>query len=259
MPTLSYETRRGELATYFDRTATEAWARLTSDAPVSRIRATVRAGRDAMRATLLDWLPADLTGRRVLDAGCGTGALSVEAARRGAEVVAIDLAATLVDVARERAPRDLAGSIDFRVGDMLDPALGRFDHAVAMDSLIHYDASDILRVLSALAPRVSASIVMTHAPRTPALALMHAAGRLLPRGDRAPAIVPVATRALARRIEAAPALADWRLGRSSRIARAFYISQALEIVRGRGATGRPEPRVAPSMGGAKSRKRQAWG
>ena len=38
--------RRGELQTYFDRTAVDAWARLTSDAPVGRIRATVRAGRD---------------------------------------------------------------------------------------------------------------------------------------------------------------------------------------------------------------------
>ena len=53
-----YKHRRGEIETYFDRTAAEAWARLTSTAPVGRIRATVRAGRDRMRQTLLDWLPA---------------------------------------------------------------------------------------------------------------------------------------------------------------------------------------------------------
>ncbi len=52
----------------------------------------------------------------MLDAGCGTGALAVEAARRGAEVVAIDLSATLVDLARERLPAGLR--VDFRVGDM---------------------------------------------------------------------------------------------------------------------------------------------
>eukprot|EP01036_Dinobryon_divergens_P040068 gene40068-52917_t len=46
----------GELQTYFDRTAVDAWARLTTDAPVSGIRATVRAGRDAMRNKLLAWL-----------------------------------------------------------------------------------------------------------------------------------------------------------------------------------------------------------
>ena len=100
MPSLSDQERRGELRTYFDRTAVEAWSRLTSDAPVSRIRATVRAGRDQMRRTLLDWLPADLKGRRLLDAGCGTGALAVEAARRGADVVAIDVAPTLIELAR---------------------------------------------------------------------------------------------------------------------------------------------------------------
>ena len=78
--TLSWDARRRELETYFDETAAETWARLTSEAPVSRIRATVRAGRDCMRNTLLGWLPARLDGRRVLDAGCGTGAFAVEAA-----------------------------------------------------------------------------------------------------------------------------------------------------------------------------------
>ena len=92
MPTATYQARRGELHEYFDRTAIRAWERLTSDAPVSGIRATVRAGRDAMRATLLSWLPADLSGKRLLDAGCGTGALAVEAAKRGAEVLAVDIA-----------------------------------------------------------------------------------------------------------------------------------------------------------------------
>ena len=105
MPTATYLERRAELQTYFDRTAVEAWKRLTSDAPVGRIRATVRAGRDQMRATLLSWLPDDLTGRRILDAGCGTGALAIEAARRGADVTAIDLSPQLVALAQERSER----------------------------------------------------------------------------------------------------------------------------------------------------------
>jgi magnesium-protoporphyrin O-methyltransferase len=155
MPALtSYQERRGQLLTYFDRTAAEAWSRLTSDAPVSGIRATVRAGRDRMRNTLLGWLPADLRGCRLLDAGCGTGALAVEAARRGAEVVAVDLSPTLVGLARERTPRDLgAGSVEFAVGDMLAPDLGHFDHVVAMDSLIHYRAADTVQALSGLTAR----------------------------------------------------------------------------------------------------------
>jgi len=231
MPTLTYEQRRGELETYFDRTAVDAWSRLTSEAPVGRIRATVRAGRYEMRNTLLDWLPADLSGRRVLDAGCGTGALAIEAARRGAQVIAIDLSPTLVGLARERTQGDLAaGSVTFLVGDMLDPSLGRFDHIVAMDSLIHYQARDIVRVLAGFAARAEASLLLTFAPKTPLLAVMHAAGRLLPRGDRAPAIEPVRAAALRRLAAEEPGLAGWRSQRSARVTRGFYISQALEFV-----------------------------
>ena len=234
MTTFSYFSRRRQLEDYFDRTAVEAWTRLTSDAPVSRIRATVRAGRDRMRSTLLGWLPADLRGRRILDAGCGTGALAVEAARRGATVVAVDLSPTLVQLARERAPRDLGnGRIEFHVGDMheLDPGLGRFDHVVAMDSLIHYPAEDSVRVIAGLAARAGESMVFTFAPRTAALAAMHAVGRIFPRGNRAPAIEPVAHQALQRRLGAEPGLHGWRGQRTERVMNGFYTSQAMELVR----------------------------
>jgi magnesium-protoporphyrin O-methyltransferase len=147
----TYQTRRGEIEAYFDRTAAKTWERLTSDAPVSGIRATVRAGRDAMRATLLSWLPDDMTGQRLLDAGCGTGALAVEAAKRGADVVAVDLSPNLVDVARERMPHNLSGAIKWHAGDMLDENFGRFDHVVAMDSVIHYEAGDKVGALARLA------------------------------------------------------------------------------------------------------------
>jgi magnesium-protoporphyrin O-methyltransferase len=231
MPSLSYQERRGELRTYFDRTAVEAWSRLTSDEPVSRIRATVRAGRDQMRRTLLDWLPADLKGKRLLDAGCGTGALAVAAARRGADVVAVDVAPTLIELARERTPADLgSGSVLFLVGDMSED-LGRFDHLVAMDSLIHYRSRDVVALLTGVAARTSGSILFTYAPRTLALTTMRAVGRLFPRSDRAPAIEPVGSDSLERQILGEPGLRDWRIGRTERIACGFYTSQALELRR----------------------------
>jgi magnesium-protoporphyrin O-methyltransferase len=228
----TYDVARGRLETYFDRTARDAWERLTSDAPVSRIRATVREGRDRMRANLLGWLPDDLRGARLLDAGCGTGALAVEAARRGADVVAIDVAAGLIDIARERAAQDLGqGSIDWRVGDMLDPALGHFDFAVAMDSLIHYRAADIVTAVATLAERTHAAIAFTFAPRTPALSVMHAVGKLFPRGDRAPAIVPVTETHLHAALGDALWVRGWGAGRSRRVSGGFYTSHALELVR----------------------------
>lgn len=232
MQSASYTNRRQQVETYFDRTAADAWARLTSDAPVSGIRATVRAGRDRMRRLLLDWLPEDLAGRRILDAGCGTGALAVEAARRGAEVVAIDLSPTLVDLARERLPAIPGpGRVEFRVGDMLDPTLGHFDHVVAMDSLIHYRADDAVRVLAGLAPRTSTSMVFTFAPRTALLSVMHTAGKLFPRQDRSPSIQPVSQRGLVAAVRRESVLNDLAVGRGERVDSGFYISQAMELVR----------------------------
>jgi magnesium-protoporphyrin O-methyltransferase len=235
MPTAGYAERRGEIEAYFDRTAAEAWARLTSDAPLGRVRATVRAGREEMRATLLSWLPQDLHGRTLLDAGCGTGALAQAAARRGAAVLAVDLSPRLIGLAEERgmAGAQGAGRVAFRVGDMLDPPgdAGRFDHVVAMDSLIHYRAADVARALARLASRAERGVLFTFAPRTPALAAMHAVGRLFPRGDRAPAVEPVAEPALRRLLAAEPGLAGWTIGRTRRVARGFYISQAMELRR----------------------------
>ena len=54
----TYEHRRQEIEHYFDRTAAQAWARLTSHEPLGHIRHTVREGRNRMRQTLLDWLPS---------------------------------------------------------------------------------------------------------------------------------------------------------------------------------------------------------
>lgn len=227
----TYTHRRSQIEHYFDRTAAETWAQLTSDAPVSRIRATVRAGRDQMRTTLLSWLGADLTGKTVLDAGCGTGALSAEAGARGAMVLGVDVSASLVDVARARLPETLARAVRFAVGDMLDPAGDPFDAVVAMDSLIHYEKPDALTALAALAQRTKARLVFTHAPQTVLLSAMHGIGRLLPKSDRAPAIVPVAHDALVQALRADSRFADFAIGRTARVDSGFYMSQALELVR----------------------------
>ncbi len=232
MPTVQYQRRRIELEDYFDRTAVEAWKRLTSDVPVSGIRATVRAGRERMRQRMLAALPADLSGQRVFDAGCGTGAMSYELARRGAEVVAVDISPNLIEIARQRLPDDIdPARVTFAVGDMLQTAAGGFDHVVAMDSLIHYPAPEMVRVIEAFAGSCRRSVVFTFAPRTPALTAMHAVGRLFPRSDRAPAIEPVGATNLERRIATALPRDDWSIAGSERIVSGFYTSQVMELVR----------------------------
>ena len=219
-----YLTRRTEIETYFDRTAVKAWERLTSDAPVSGVRARVRAGRDEMRKTLLSYLPDDLRGLRILDAGCGTGALAVAAAERGASVTAIDLSPQLVDVARDRLPPNL--DVNFLSGDMLDPKLGSFDYVVAMDSIIHYRTHDMINIISGLSKMATKGMIFSFPPRTVPLALLWGVGKLFPRGDKSPAIEPQPPK----KLRAALAKIDGiKLGRSHRVATGFYISEALEL------------------------------
>lgn len=221
-----YAATRDRVEHYFDRTATAVWDRLTSDAPVSGIRATVRAGRDRMRAAMLAELPADLSGARVLDAGCGTGTMAVELARRGAEVVAVDISPSLIAIAQDRAPAGL--NIRWEAGDMLDPRLGRFDHIVAMDSMIYYAAPDIARLLHEAAPRLGGRFVFTIAPRTPALMAMWQMGRLFPRADRSPAMVPHRATDIRRALGS-----EGRLTEGARVTSGFYISQAFVFEGGR--------------------------
>ena len=226
----SYAEQRDRIGHYFDRTAIEAWKAFATDAPVSRIRETVRAGRAAMRALMLAQLPGDLSGWRVLDAGCGTGAMAWELARRGATVTAVDLSPESVRYARENAPAE-ARDVRWHAGDMLDPSLGSHDAVVAMDSLIHYRAEDALEAIHALQGRCARRMILTHAPATPLLNTMHRVGKLFPRSDRSPAIQPVAPHALRAALDGERVGARWAVGATQRVSSGFYTSQMLVLHR----------------------------
>lgn len=217
---MTYELTRERVEDYFDRTATQTWERLTSDAPVSKIRETVRKGRDEMRALMLSRLPSDLAGARVLDAGCGPGQMTTELVARGADVVGVDISPQLIEIARQRVASPRAS---FHTGDMLSEDLGRFDFVLAMDSLIYYATADISDALNRLSARTSGKVVFTVAPRTPLLMAMWYAGKLFPRSDRSPTMQPHDARQLAPRV---PGLA-----RVGRVTSGFYISEANEVAR----------------------------
>lgn len=57
--------------------------------------------RDYDRASILR-LAGDLTGKRVLELGCAAGALTAELVQRAADVVAVDVEPTLLQLARTR-------------------------------------------------------------------------------------------------------------------------------------------------------------
>src|SRR5437016_5447581 len=90
------------------------------DAYDARFERLERAGIDVHgEANLVESLLRERGGTRVLDAGCGTGRVAIELARRGFQVTGVDIDPTMLDSARRKAPelrfllRDLA-TLDLR-------------------------------------------------------------------------------------------------------------------------------------------------
>lgn len=79
-----------------------------------------------------------LKGKRVLDIATGTGVLAVEFARQGAEVTAIDLTQTSVDMARRNlALRGLDGQVLKMDAQALEFPEASFDFVAAHGCLMH--------------------------------------------------------------------------------------------------------------------------
>ncbi len=81
-------------------------------------------------------LAGDVAGRRILDAGCGSGPLFAELRERGADVTGIDASAGMLELARKR----LGDGADLRQVDLRDElpfADGVFDDITA-SLVLHY-------------------------------------------------------------------------------------------------------------------------
>ncbi len=99
-----------------------------------------------------------ITGARIVDIGCGAGALSAPLSEAGAEVWGLDLSPDLLDIARRRAPRAV-----FRQGSLHEADLPEADVVCAIGEVVNYLAdprageaglADFLRrAARALSPR----------------------------------------------------------------------------------------------------------
>jgi SAM-dependent methyltransferase len=96
---------------------------------------------------------ADVSGKRILDVGCGSGRYSIELAERGAEVVGIDCSKEMLRIARNLAGgRGVAGRCRFIQGDFLNADCGgEYDLSLAIGFFDYArDASSYMRKLRAL-------------------------------------------------------------------------------------------------------------
>lgn len=91
---------------------------------------------------------------RILDLGCGIGNLSIEAARRGCSVVALDACGVAIDCLCERAQAE-GLDIDAREVDLRDfEPEGQFDAIVCIGLLMFVDCARASGVLARLQDHV---------------------------------------------------------------------------------------------------------
>jgi SAM-dependent methyltransferase len=129
------------------------------DALKARLKATWTAGDFGLIAKGYETGAAEFVNRlglaagaRVLDVACGTGNLSLPAARCGADVTGVDIAVNLIEQARARAAEEgLAARFDEGDAEQLPYPDASFDTAISMFGVMfaprpNRAAAELLRV-----------------------------------------------------------------------------------------------------------------
>ncbi|CAH0354688.1 bifunctional 2-polyprenyl-6-hydroxyphenol methylase/3-demethylubiquinol 3-O-methyltransferase UbiG [Aquabacterium sp. CECT 9606] len=105
----------------------------------------------------LDWIDqqANINGKRVVDVGCGGGILAESMARRGANVLGIDLADRPLKVAQLHAMESGVANLDYRsvsAEALAAEQPGQFDVVTCMEMLEHVpDPSSVVRACAQMA------------------------------------------------------------------------------------------------------------
>jgi len=82
--------------------------------------------------TVVKDLLGDVTGKKVLDYGCGTGTFSRYLQAMGATVTGVDVSENMIGVAKRNSPEDIVysvisdGGLDFLAGDSFDFVVSNF-------------------------------------------------------------------------------------------------------------------------------------
>jgi ubiquinone/menaquinone biosynthesis C-methylase UbiE len=101
-----------------------------------------------------------LAGHRVLELGCGAGFWTEVAAESAQSVLAVDINANLVDIARERGMPD--GKVSFRVADALDlpEDIGTFSAVLVSFLWSHLTRGEQEKLLATLKKRLGKDVLL---------------------------------------------------------------------------------------------------
>jgi ubiquinone/menaquinone biosynthesis C-methylase UbiE len=101
-----------------------------------------------------------LAGHTVLELGCGTGFWTEVAAESAASVLAVDINANLVDIARERGMPE--GKVSFRVADALDlpEDIGKFSAVLVSFLWSHLTKGEQEKLLATLKKRLGKDVLL---------------------------------------------------------------------------------------------------
>lgn len=137
------------------------WDRIEEERPATYLEENVALGRRQEAALLRAWM-GDLSGLRILDAGCGHGLLARQLAAGGARVIAADLLPRFAAGTRAAARR---GELTLVVADYRDlvPAgkAAEFDILLLREVAQDYEPAEYARLFEPLAMGGARRLLLT--------------------------------------------------------------------------------------------------
>lgn len=215
---------------YFNSTGFDRWRRIYGEAKVSKVQLDIRTGHQQTVDTVTGWLGRDrnLSQITVCDAGCGVGSLSIPLAQEGTRVYASDISEKMVAEGKERALAQLGNSNNpaFAVQD-LEKLAGSYHTVICLDVLIHYPDAEIGKMIGHLCSLAESRLILSFAPKTPALSALKKVGSFFPGASKATRAY-LHTESLIREILASN---GFTIQRNAMTKTQFYFSRLLEAVR----------------------------
>jgi magnesium-protoporphyrin O-methyltransferase len=154
---------------YFETSGFSRWTAIYGSGDIPPIWKVIRDGHQRAIDAVLDFIEHD-SDHTALDAGCGTGNLSIELADRGYEVDAFDVSAPMIHFAKYiNTGRTKGIPPNFMVGDIaaLAGQAKTYDLVCCLDVLFHYPYEEVKTMLTQLSRLSSRKFVGSFALRTP--------------------------------------------------------------------------------------------